>query len=162
MSVVPEYQKYFFGLERWYERVRSVVEGRVHGHSSDYYEDELSAFFLYCYHFKDWLKNGSDRDLFSDVESFFHESVEMCVCADYALGIKHLVVTTPKKDAQTAISRRDISLALGGDSSPKIQISWKIKSGNDIYDAFEVATICMKKWEEYMKSRLSPHELNLK
>ena len=42
---------------RWYQRVKEIADGRDHSVSTDFYEDEIHAFFINCYHVKDWIKN---------------------------------------------------------------------------------------------------------
>lgn len=48
-------------------------QGQVYDRSSEHYDDEVFAFFLYCYHLKDWIKNDTAAGLAAqnDVENLF-------------------------------------------------------------------------------------------
>ena len=39
---------------RWFERFSNTARGRDHDRESDAYQDEAYAFFLNCFHLKDW------------------------------------------------------------------------------------------------------------
>jgi hypothetical protein len=51
------YLEQYRRMIRSYERFASIDRGRVYEPSSENYEDEVFAFFLNCYHLKDWIKN---------------------------------------------------------------------------------------------------------
>ncbi len=87
----------FCRTERWLARLEAVYDGRYKPIGSfDDPLDSVPAFFLNCYHVKDWLKNkpqwhddvdsGVKR---SAVEQFVKESEALKICGDICNGNKH-------------------------------------------------------------------------
>ncbi|WP_233425639.1 hypothetical protein [Paraburkholderia kururiensis] len=70
-------------MRRWRDRVRATdVE-----HSSADLLDFLIAFFVVCFHLRDWLKDsGVDAERLT---ALFRANVERRVCRDIANGFKH-------------------------------------------------------------------------
>ena len=62
-------------VQGWHERFAETDQGRIHDRSSDLYQDEAYAFFVTCFHLKDWLKNdASSAAVATDVEQFVANS----------------------------------------------------------------------------------------
>src|SRR5688572_24355440 len=59
-------------MMRSYERFATIDRGRVYDALSENYDDEVFAFFLNCYHLKDWIKNDEKAGTAAqnDVETF--------------------------------------------------------------------------------------------
>jgi hypothetical protein len=102
LGVMPElganatYQ--YYRTERWLGRMEAIYDGKYTpvGNSDDLL-DHILAFFLNCYHIKDWLKNGPEWQVDVDgglkrmaVEQFVTESEALCICADLCNGNKTL------------------------------------------------------------------------
>jgi hypothetical protein len=69
------YLEQYRRMMRSYERFASIDRGRVYDPSSESYDDEVFAFFLNCYHLKDWIKNDDGAGpAQNDVESFINSS----------------------------------------------------------------------------------------
>ena|SRR5467141_194660 len=137
-----EWEEQWARVQRWFERFTSINEGRVHDRSSDYYQDEVCAFFQNCYHLKDWLKNDQAASAkVSDVEAFSSGSTNLRLCADLANGSKHLTLTTPRGDPNTRIGGRnsavDLSSSLGAatDPPPTIAVKYCLVAGGNTLDA---------------------------
>ena len=56
---MAKWREQYERAKRWYKRFATINTGRVHNVSSDNYVDEIYAFFLNCYHVKDWIKNDA-------------------------------------------------------------------------------------------------------
>ena len=70
-------------LERNYQRLAQIDQGRRHDMGCENYRDEVYFFFLNCYHLKDWLINDSGFPGSStDVENYINANQELQVCAD--------------------------------------------------------------------------------
>jgi hypothetical protein len=57
--------------------------------------DDFNAFFICCFHLKDWLKNDPalSRDIGRAAETFIEtRTVALRLCADVANGSKHFVI----------------------------------------------------------------------
>ena len=87
----------FFRTERWLGRIEAIYNGTyVPVGNSDDLLDHIVAFFLNCYHVKDWLKSGPEwhDDVAPKlkkmaIEQFVTESPALCICADLCNGNKH-------------------------------------------------------------------------
>lgn len=154
---------------RWLSRVQETAAGRPHDRPTDWYQDEVYAFFQNCWHLKDWLKNdpaaaasaASDVETFaSDVETFASESPNLCLCADLANGSKHLRLKRPRVDPETEIGRRDYKLAIGSPGGETISVRYGVDAGGKTHDALELAEACWKAWQTYLSARglLGPAE----
>jgi hypothetical protein len=44
---------------RWYSRFEQINRGQHDAPSTDFYQDDVYAFFQNSYHLKDWLKNDA-------------------------------------------------------------------------------------------------------
>ena len=71
-----ENQEQFERVKRWYSRIRDIYQGKPHIFPSDYYQDEVYAFFLNCYHLKDWIKNDDtvEPSKKNNVENFINQN----------------------------------------------------------------------------------------
>lgn len=56
MTELRKYQEQFERMKRWYERIKKIEQGRPHNLPSDHYHDEVYAFFMNCYHLRDWIE----------------------------------------------------------------------------------------------------------
>src|SRR5437868_2214185 len=97
-------------VQRWLSRFRETNDGRAHDRDSDYYQDEAYAFFLNCYHLKDWLVHdpASAGLCRGDVDRFIAGSINMKICSGLCLGSKHLRILYPQhgEDPNTEIGHR--------------------------------------------------------
>jgi hypothetical protein len=154
-------------VNRWYRRFTTINEGRSRQGelTSDDYQDEVYAFFQNCYHLKDWLRNDpSVATVVSDLEDVLlgpktdrsSGSLPFQLCADLALGSKHLKVTTPKVDSATQIGKRhfDVNVYSGGEPrSSTLAVKYEVHAGGKVYDAYTVATDSIDTWNRYLRDR---------
>jgi hypothetical protein len=109
------YLEQYRRMMRSYERFASIDRGRVYDPSSDNYEenyeDEVFAFFLNCYHLKDWIKNDEGAGVvLSDVESFINSNNPLRLCADICNSHKHLKLKVPRSDDYPRLARTHYSV----------------------------------------------------
>jgi hypothetical protein len=157
MTDLRKHQEQFERMKRWYERIKEIDEGRLHNISSDHYHDEVYAFFINCYHLKDWIKNDDTVKLpKKDVEGFIKKHECMRLCADICNGTKHLkldpTIHPPRSDQDPKFGARTFSLSLGGEPIIKVKFSIETKKGT--IDAFALASECVQKWEEFIKDNV--------
>jgi len=153
-----KYLEQYLRVKRWHERFMTSSKNKVHNMSTDNYQDDLYAFFINCYHLKDWIKNDSSltQQIRNKVEKFVSESEELNICGDICNGSKHLVLDRPKKSADTKIGSRHFSLVLG--HGPIIHIEYIIESNGKKYDTHSLATKCIDTWNHFFKK----HHLKFK
>ena len=56
MTESLKYQQQFRRLKRFYELFENINKGIIINFPSSYLEDVAYAFFIFCYHVKDWLE----------------------------------------------------------------------------------------------------------
>lgn len=156
MTELHKYQEQFERMKRWYERIGKIDQGILHNLPSDYYHDVIYAFFLNCYHLKDWIKNDNDveQSKKEKVEPFISQNECMSVCADICNGIKHLERKSNRSDKDPEFGGRKFSLNLGG-PEPIIKVKFSIRTKTGTIDAFELASECVQKWEEFIKDNIN-------
>lgn len=148
-----KYIEQYERVKRWYTRLKNVTDGREHNLPSDYYQDEVLAFFINCYHLKDWIINDKSAKVSSkEVEDFVNKSEFLRVCGDVCNGSKHLTLTTSRSDKNTRLGGRNFFLSLG-EAIPVFRAKYKILSGNKEHDAFSLATSCIEDWERFLKDK---------
>lgn len=160
MTELRKHQEQFERMKRWYERIKQIDQGRPHNLPSDYYQDEVYAFFINCYHLKDWIKNDDTVESITKekVEQFINQNVCMCVCADICNGIKHLKLKPTKphrSDEDPKFGGRKFLLNLGGGPKPIIKVKFSIKTKTRTIDAFELASECVRKWGEFIEDNIN-------
>jgi hypothetical protein len=137
-------------VKRWYKKIKDIEEGTVE-ESDDELRDQVYAFFINCYHLKDWVKNTTNRN----PEKLFDKNNGLeCfkVCADFVNYSKHLtLVNNVRVDPNSDISQQGVKISLGKDLGVlKTQYNWKIKSNRREIDVFYLATDCMSEWEKFL------------
>lgn len=146
-----KYEEQFNRVKRWYQRFAEIDRGRVHDRSSDYYQDEVFAFFTSCYHLKDWIKNDGNVDIAAEkVEDFVSNTKEISLCADICNGIKHLRLTSSRSGQNPQFGRKKFHVKLGGQQTT-IRIKYTIDTASGPLDAFKLATKCLKAWQKFIK-----------
>ena len=141
------YLEQYERMKRWFKRFEEIHDGKTHDRPSYYYQDEVFAFFQNCYHLKDWVINSGviAKD---KVESFISQSTELSICADLCNGSKHLQLKrTRTGDYSTDIAAQHYTLSL---PEERISVRYEVISSNQKYDAFSLATECIKEWHDFL------------
>ena len=117
------------------------------------YNDEVYSFFLNCHHLKDWLINDSGFPVGeTSIENYINANQELQLCADICNAHKHLRLKKPPRspeDPRLGVQKIDLDL-VADKATIKIKFTIDTKSGSR--DAFELATRCMKLWENFIIS----------
>ncbi len=140
-------------MMRSYERFASVDRGQVYDPSSENYNDEVFAFFLNCYHLKDWIKNNEGAGLIAqtDVESFINSSYPLKLCADICNSHKHLRLKAPRSHEYPRLAKARYSVHGGTPST--ITVKYEIETSSGPMDAFTLATQCISEWQSFINSK---------
>lgn len=155
MTQNPRHIEQFRRVKRWYERFKKIDQGIPHNRSSESYQDEVYTFFQNCHHLKDWIKNDDAVSTHTKekVEDFIGQEDCLKLCADICNGTKHLKLNRERSRKSPEFGSRRYVLALGG-KEPVIQVKWSITTKTGIIDAFQLASECLQKWEEFLKENL--------
>jgi hypothetical protein len=139
-------------MKRWYDRFAALNSGRQHDMTADNYLDEIYAFFLNCYHLKDWLKNDStiSAAVQQSVEPHINANRSLRLCADLCNSQKHLVLRRRRRSGENpTFGGKQYGLTLGG-SSPTIKLTCEIDATGGQIDAFQLATDCIAAWDAFL------------
>ena len=129
----------------------------MHDVPSDYYQDEVYAFFINCYHQKDWIKNDRSVDpaVAKSVEEFINNSEDLSLCADLCNGAKHLRLTRgTRSGGDPQFGKREFKAGLGGPETT-ISVKYSIDTSSGQVDAFELATKCLQAWKGFIVSNIN-------
>ena len=145
-------------MKRWHARIENAAVADAQ------HVDNVHAFFICCFHLKDWLK--ADRSVDAVVrkaaEDFVNANVFLKLCADLANGSKHMVL-----DRFVRVER-GLVLASGPevstysrqciDSVPTIDTA----DGRVLFPAGLVAGMCVDAWDEFLgrHGMLAPGPVN--
>ncbi|SRR5713101_596756 len=147
------YQKQLRRVERWFDRLASINQGRTHDRSTDYYSDEVYAFFLNCYHLKDWIINDGSVNLSNKkklVEDLVTNDKHLSVCADICNSLKHLKLNSPPRSgAQPQFAQTHYALNLGGPETT-ISVKYTVDTAYGSVDAFDLGTECLNAWRQFI------------
>ncbi|MCK4622815.1 MAG: hypothetical protein KAT62_11450 [Desulfuromonadales bacterium] len=147
-----KYQEQIERLRRYHSRFSEINEGRSHELPSDYYQDDVFAFFLNCYHIKDWIKNDSTLDITSkSVETFINQNNELSICADICNAHKHLKLDKPPRSDQERKFGPRVFQVKVGTCDTEIKVNYTIETISGEIDAFDLATKCLALWEEFIE-----------
>jgi hypothetical protein len=151
MTAKSKYPEQWDRVHRWYIRFREISEGKLHDRQSDFYQDDVYAFFMNCYHLKDWIKHDpTASSLSTKVEAFITDVQEMALCADICNGIKHLVLSKPRSTENPHFGQRLFKVGVGTQPTT-IAVEYTIDTASGSIDAFDLATRCLKAWEGFLK-----------
>lgn len=117
--------------------------------------DDLAAFFVFCYHLKDWLKKDSVHPLPShEVENFVSQSESLSLCGDLANASKHAVLRggSVRADPNPNVQGGSVSSDFG---PLRFVGSWfeVVTSKGQEYDALNLANQCLYEWDEFLKKK---------
>lgn len=135
---------------RWRDRVRAPDVER----SSDEQLDFLIAFFVSCFHLRDWLKDsGVDAER---LNALFQANLELRVCRDIANGFKHSRLDrVPFHDPTFSVVREHVPV--GWTSNPgHANTRWSVVAGDDKLDLVELAARCVSIWDGFLGETLCP------
>lgn len=141
-------------VQRWFEKFRLLDSGRPHNQPSDNYVDEVYAFFMNCYHLKDWIKNdpSAAAKVSKDVvEAYINETTALRLCADVCNSLKHLE-NSGRSGVNPEFGRKQYGLAIGGAANPTISLKYEVKTDSGPIDAFQLASDCLTAWDSFFST----------
>ena len=152
MTSTPPYREQYDRMRRWYERFAAIDQGRAHDVASDNYVDEIYAFFLNCWHLKDWIKQDITVDAVKRerIEPFINSNRSLRLCADICNALKHLTLTSSRSGENPAFGKKQFALTLGSGLPTTISLKYEVSTDTGPMDAFVIATACMKAWDDFM------------
>jgi len=157
----PRYLEQWNRVMRWHSRLQNFNSFN-HSVNSEEPLDYTYAFFLNCFHLKNWLiKDYPERK--SEIEALYDKkagSIYLKICADIANANKHLKLnpmTARSNDSRISILTISVThnFHIKNSNTPtppepgRRWNFWISFEGKD-YDAYKVADGCIKKLENYL------------
>jgi hypothetical protein len=160
------YLEQYDRMHRWYAKFGDLHEGRRHDVMSENYLDEVYAFFMSCFHLKDWIKNdhtvsGTIPSIGQEVEEYIYGdrilktggNDHLKLCGDLCNSLKHMENRNRSRE-NPIFGSKQYGLQLGGEETiiklEKFSIERDTKGP---IDAFELATECLKAWDTFLSSK---------
>jgi hypothetical protein len=142
----------FYRTERWLARVKAIYVGEYQPVSKwDVPLDHVLAFFLNCYHIKDWLKSGPEwqDDVEPSVkaravEQFVIESEALTICGQLCNGNKHF-----RFDETLSLACEHTKFdTTTGTLITTTRFTFKTQRGDT--DAYALAQECLEAWRSFI------------
>src|SRR5262249_43315579 len=133
-------------VARYFRRFREYEDGLPAdtGVSPDH-KDLVYAFFLNCYHLKDWIKADPVLAVLGNVETFINNSPALRLCADICNASKHFELTRPRSNENPAVGIPN--LVVGKKS---VVLRYEVETNSGPTDSFELAERCMVAWSKFL------------
>jgi hypothetical protein len=153
MAAPAGYQDQYDRMKRWYAIFAALDQGRLHDVTAENYVDEIYAFFMNCYHFKDWIKHDSavGVSVQQSVEGHINLNRPLKLCADICNSLKHLTLTSQRSQEGPTFGKKEYGLTLGG-GPPTINLKYQIDTATGPIDAFQLATECVDAWDTFLSA----------
>jgi hypothetical protein len=151
LQELEDWKGHYALVLRWHERVRKTANGERSVDELDF----ILTFFLYCFHFRDWLirSNASSPEELADL---FKANSELRLCRDIANSFKHMTLSDPSIDARFSIVNEYVPKnALGTYRYPNGK--WTICAHNKKelhqFGLVELADRCIAIWQRFLVSK---------
>jgi hypothetical protein len=147
------YREQLERVRRWYDRFAAITRGRPHDVVSENYIDDVYAFFLNCYHLKDWIRNDSSlpSTVQDDCEIWINNSRSLRICADLCNSHKHLVLAKkPRSNEMPVFGEAHFGMSIGPGLPAAINLRFDVDTTSGREDAFELATDCLAAWKGFL------------
>jgi hypothetical protein len=151
---MAEFQEQNDRMKRWYDRLLLLQKGRLHNMSTENYLDEIYAFFMNCYHLKNWIRNDGSVPpaVQQTVESHINSSPPLKLFADICNSLKHLYLTSNRSGQNPVFGKQQIALTVG--SAPTtISLRYEIDTTTGPIDAFDLATQSVNSWDAFLNAK---------
>jgi len=150
MTAAARWQVQYERMRRWHERIRSAPT------VDDLYVDSVYAFFIFCFHLKDWLR--ADQSVAVEIadaaEQLINTDFPMQLCADLANGLKHVSVTRrPRLSGPVTLSTGIPSPEVSSTVDDYLGILPTIHAadGSFIASAPQIADLCVERWDTFLR-----------
>ena len=143
---MPCWREQYDRMKRWHARIENAAVADAQ------HVDNVHAFFICCFHLKDWLKADPSIDAVvrKRAEDLVNANVFLKLCADLANGSKHMVLGGFVRVAPGLVLASGPQVSTYsrkyGDSFPTLDTA----DGRVLFPAFLVAGKCVDVWDEFL------------
>jgi hypothetical protein len=150
--LTPSWREQYDRMRRWYARLTEFVS------VDDHRVDDFYAFFVCCFHLKDWLKQDSaiDKRIGTDAEALVNSVLSLRLCADVTNGFKHLKRNKPPQiDAEARVEKTTLTFDTAG-FSPEAFLSQDfiiVPADGTAWIALKIAENAVAAWDSFLLAR---------
>ena len=156
METKQKYIEQWERVIRWHERLKETSSLDAQSIPTDRFQDDIFAFFLNCYHLKDWIKHDPSAAHMKDqVEAYINSSEALSLCADLCNGLKHLTLDSSRSKQDPQFDSKIYRMAYT-DNTPGLSLGYLIVTSKHSYDAFSLAGVCLMDWETFLYANQAP------
>lgn len=142
-------------VNRWYkiyEKINNGIELNEEK-NPDYCKDMAYSFFINCFQLKDWIINDGTLSIKKDeVENFINFNECMSLCSDICNSLKHLEHRNrANQNLEISSVTHKLELSIKGQI---YRAKYNISTSKGDKDAFEIATECLVKWQEFIDNNI--------
>src|SRR5260370_12690727 len=134
---------------RWHKRLTSLSYGIPTDVHKAEALDDVYAFFMNCYHLRDWIIQSEFRDR-ADVDAFIDGNLALSLCRDICNGMKHFRIDPARASSAPNWSTATTFQSVVSGSTPAVPVPapgrepipderWDITTGTDNIDMFALA-----------------------
>lgn len=145
-------------VQRYYNRIKEITEGITptsRGAPEFNFADEFYAFFIFCYHLKDWIDLDGTLKLKGKIaDKFVRKNECLKMCGDICNGIKHLKLHKSERMTAKFEKESKISYDIKNGMVESIKADIFISTDKVRINAFDLATDCMDRWKYFIKENI--------
>ncbi len=144
-------------MQRWHQRIAPTLAAppRPRSPAEGDAADDVFAFFMNCYHLKDWLKNDQ-ADPHPEAEKFVNDTEVLRVCRDLCNGLKHAVLDEHRRTTSYPMMTTTASVMY---DTGEPTVRWLIVlDDGDERDMSTVADECIEAWRGFIAGLPRPRE----
>jgi hypothetical protein len=138
---------------RWHKRLSAIRRGIPPDMSQAEALDVVYAFFMNCYHLRDWIINSGFKPK-AEVDGFIRGHPDLKLCGDICNGLKHFRVDPKKAWASSTWSTASVttfSFPPGThEAGPIPGVQWVFTVDGTEIDMFDLAGRCVAAWDRFL------------
>jgi hypothetical protein len=109
--------------------------------------DIIYAFFMNCYHLRDWLEKSEAIEK-AKVDDFFKQNKEMRICRDLCNSSKHLVLSEPSFGKDPDLLGDEVTLFM--EYNPINEHDFGIVVDYEKFKVLDLARRCIDLWTAFL------------
>lgn len=137
---------------RWHKRLSEIRRGIPADTSQAEAQDEIYAFFMNCYHLRDWIIASGFKPK-AEVDTFISADPDLALCADICNGLKHFGLERARSSSGLTWSTASEVMYYfpgGMPDDPIASEHWVFTTGETAVDMFDLADRCVAAWDGFL------------
>jgi hypothetical protein len=146
-------------VKRWLKRLHRINNGLTISPSSSFQpeqfinecRDDFLAFFLNCYHLKDWIAKDKTSSSLQKraIEPYINQTPELRVTADICNQAKHLELDRRRSSSEARWRGRTYDARDKSDNTVSVHLNFYLQAEGSFRDALSLANEAVSAWEKF-------------